>query len=426
MAIAASVVLLFLFLVLSVPIAAVLGLLGIGLDVIFSGFPLHRAIGEIAWSTSTDFLLIAIPLFVLLGEIMLRAGIATRMYDAVAMWLSWLPGGLMHANIGACTLFAATSGSSVATAATIGTISMPEIDKRGYNERLFLGSLAAGGTLGILIPPSINLVIYGALTNTSVPDLYLAAIIPGFILAFLFILLIAGICTFRPRWGGERIVVDWSARFRALGDLLPPVFIFAVVVGTIYAGWATPTEAAALGVAAALVLAAFYRRLTWAMLRDAAEGTMCTTALLIVIVIAAFFLNFVLASLGITATLTASVSQLDMSPMAALITIILFYIVLGCVMETLSIMIATVPVITPVVIALGFDPVWFGIILVILLETALITPPIGVNLFVVQSVRNRGSANDVALGALPFLLCMLAMIVVLLVFPEIVLSIISR
>lgn len=426
MAIGVSIVLLFLLLVLSVPIAAVLGLLGIGLGTIFSDFPLHRAIGEIAWSTSTDFLLIAIPLFVLLGEIMLRAGIATRMYDAVAMWLSWLPGGLMHANIGACTLFAATSGSSVATAATIGTISMPEIDKRGYHEPLFLGSLAAGGTLGILIPPSINLVIYGALTNTSVPDLYLAAIVPGFILALLFILLIAGICTFRRGWGGERITVDWAARIRALRDLLPPVFIFAVVVGTIYAGWATPTEAAALGVAAALVLAAFYRRLTWAMLRGAAEGTMCTTALLIVIVVAAFFLNFVLASLGITATLTASVSQLDMPPLAALITIILFYVVLGCVMETLSIMIATVPVITPVVVALGYDPVWFGIVLVILLETALITPPIGVNLFVVQSVRGRGSVNDVALGALPFLLCMFTMIVVLLIFPEIVLSIISR
>src|SRR5690606_7120343 len=195
-------------------------------------------------------------LFIMLGEILLRSGLAERMYNAMSLWLSWLPGGLMHANIGASALFSATSGSSVATAATVGTVAIPQIQKKGYNESLFLGSLAAGGTLGILIPPSINLVIYGVLTNTSVPKLYLAGIIPGLGLAALFMLSIAVACIVKPKWGGEKSQAAWGQRIASLVHLIPPMFIFLLVVGSIYAGLATPTEAAALGVVGALVLAA--------------------------------------------------------------------------------------------------------------------------------------------------------------------------
>ncbi|MEG2767640.1 MAG: TRAP transporter large permease subunit, partial [Comamonas sp.] len=275
---------------LSIPVGAALGVLGLTLDPMFSELPLTRALGEISWNSNNEFLLVAIPLFILLGEVLLRAGLAEKMYQSMSLWLSWLPGGLMHANIGASTLFSATSGSSVATSATVGTVAIPQIKKHGYKESLFLGSLAAGGTLGILIPPSINLVLYGVLTNSSVPKLYLAGIIPGFMLAGLFILTIIIACVVKPEWGGKKIYASWGDRFRSLVNLLPPLGIFFLVVGSIYAGLATPTEAAALGVFGALVLAAFYRRLTLNMLREAIEGTMKSTAMIMLIVIAAAFL----------------------------------------------------------------------------------------------------------------------------------------
>ena len=209
---------------------------------------MHRAIGDIAWQNSIEFLLVAIPMFVMLGEILLRSGVTTKMYDAMVKWLSWLPGGLMHSNIGSCALFAATSGSSVATAATIGTVAEPEMRKHGYYEPLFLGTIAAGGTLGILIPPSINLIVYGLLTNTSVSELYLAGFIPGLLLAGLFMATVSIACILKPAWGGERTHYAWKERLFVLVHLIPPILIFLVVVGSIYAGWATPSEAASLGV----------------------------------------------------------------------------------------------------------------------------------------------------------------------------------
>lgn len=283
--IAVALILLLVLIGISIPVAAALGVLGLVLDPLYSALPLTRAMGEMAWSSSNEFLLVAIPLFILLGEILLRSGFAQRMYDAMALWLSWLPGGLMHANIGASTLFSATSGSSVATAATVGTVALPQIRRRGYHEPLFLGSIAAGGTLGILIPPSINLVIYGVLTNTSVPKLYLAGIIPGVLMALLFMAVIVGACLLRPGWGGQRISASWGQRIRSLVHLLPPLGIFLLVVGSIYAGLATPTEAAALGVAGALLLAALSGRLSLAMLREASENTMRATAMIMLIVI---------------------------------------------------------------------------------------------------------------------------------------------
>ena len=307
--IATAVLLLLVLIGLSIPVAAALGVLGLVLDPLFSMLPLSRAMGELAWSSSNEFLLVAIPMFIMLGEILLRAGFAERMYGAMALWLSWLPGGLMHANIGASTLFAATSGSSVATAATVGTVSVPQIKRYGYNEPLFLGSIAAGGTLGILIPPSINLVIYGVLTNSSVPKLYLAGIIPGLMLASLFMLVVIVACTVRPAWGGQPVRATWRERFIGLQHLLPPLGIFFLVVGSIYAGLATPTEAAALGVVGALVLAAFSRKLSIRMLRDALEGTMKATAMIMLIVIAAGFLNFVMSATGLTDTERALVAS---------------------------------------------------------------------------------------------------------------------
>jgi C4-dicarboxylate transporter, DctM subunit len=273
-----TMLLLLLLLALAVPVAATLGVLGMALDQLYTGGRLLIAMGDTTWLNSIQYILVAIPMFIMLGEILLRAGIAESMYGAMSRWLAWLPGGNMHANIGSCAFFAATCGSSVATAATIGVVAMPEIERRGYNERLFLGTIAAGGTLGILIPPSINIIIYGLLTNTSVPKLYLAGFIPGFMLASMFSLTVLMACLVKPRLGGENIPFDLRACIRTLPSLAPPLGIFLVVVGSIYAGVATPTEAASLGVVAAMGLAAWNRAVSLQMLREVFEGTMRTTA----------------------------------------------------------------------------------------------------------------------------------------------------
>ncbi len=406
---------------LSVPVAAALGLLGLSLDTLYSSFPLYKAAGDILWSASNDFILVAIPLFILLGELMLRSGIAERMYGAMSHWLSWLPGGLMHSNIGASALFAATSGSSVATAATIGTVAEPQIAVHGYNKPLFLGTLAVGGTLGILIPPSINMIIYGVLTDTSIPKLYLAGIVPGLMLASLFILTVMFACMWKPSWGGVKNSSTWAQKISSLKHLLPPLFIFAVVIFSIYLGWATATESAALGVVCALIVAFLNGSFSIAMLMSALEGTMRTTSMVMLIILGAYFLNFILAGIGLTAQLTNFIAGLGLTPLETLLAIVAFYVILGFFMETLTLMVTTVPIIAPIIFQAGYDPVWFGILLMLLIETALITPPIGLNLYVIQGIRkDNGSLNDVIIGSLPFVLVLFLMIALVIIFPGIV------
>jgi C4-dicarboxylate transporter DctM subunit len=408
-------------LALAVPVAAGLGVLGLALSAIYSKLPLSLAMGEIAWGTSNNFLLVAIPFFVLLGEILLRSGMAERMYNALVLWVPWLPGGLMHSNIAACAMFAATSGSSVATAATIGTVALGEVEKRGYSERLFLGTIAAGGTLGILIPPSINMIVYGVLTETSIPKLYLAGFIPGIILASLFSLTVLIICVIRPALGGKPTATSWAQRIAALPDLLPPLIILLAVIGSIYAGWATATESAALGVIAAIGIAAWNRRLTLRTLLNAFEGTMRTTAMIMAILLAAYFLNFVITSIGLTGQVNSFIMGLGLSKIELLIVVVIFYFILGMFMETLSMMVATVPIIAPIMFKAGYDPVWFGIIIIILMELAMITPPVGINLYVVQGLRKRGKIDDVIIGASPFVITMLLMLLILSIWPQIAL-----
>lgn len=406
---------------IGIPVSASLFLLGIILTGMYSPLPAVNALGEISWTVSNEFVLVAVPLYILMGEILMRSGISERMYAAIVQWLSWLPGGLMPANIGFCAMFAATSGSSVATAATIGTVAIPEIKKRGYNEPLFLGSIAAGGTLGILIPPSVNLILYGALTNTSIPQLYLAGFIPGFALAGLFVLIIVFLCWARPEWGGQKVETSWGQRIAVLPDLIPPLVIFFVVIGTIYTGFATPTESAALGVVCALGLAAMRKRLTRQALIQSLEGCARMTAMVMAILLAAYFLNLVIGIIGLTSQLNNLITHLGLTPYQTLFCVIVFYVILGCFMETLSMMVATVPIITPVMVSLGFDPVWFGIIVIILVETAMITPPVGINLYVVQGLRKGGKIKDVIAGSLPFVLALFIMLFLLSVFPDLAL-----
>jgi C4-dicarboxylate transporter, DctM subunit len=406
---------------LSLPVAAALTYLGFFLDAFYSDLPLHRGLATMSWAVQSGILLVAVPMFILLGEILVRSGVAERMYRAMMQWLSWLPGGLMHANIGASVAIAATAGSSVATAATVSTVSVPLVRRYRYNEPLFLGSLAAGGTLGILIPPSINLIIFGFLTNTSIPALYLAGFIPGLVLGGLFMLTVLIACLIRPAWGGLAVPTSWRERVRTLPDLLPPLFIFVLVIGSIYAGWATPTESASLGVCAALVVAAMFGKLSASMLREAILGTMRTTGLIFLILIGAWFLNFVLSAIGVNRLLTDFIIEQGLTPFRTLMLVIAFYVVVGTVMEPMPMMVITVPTLTPLMASAGFDPVWFGILVVLMCETALISPPVGANLFVVQGIRGRGSINDVFIGVAPFVIALFVIVALIVAFPEIVL-----
>lgn len=412
-------------LALSIPIAVVLTLTAYILSETYAFFPMTGAAGSLAWNSSTDFILVAVPMFILMGELLHRSGMSERLFTSLNPWFARLPGRLIHTNIAASAVFAATSGSSVATAATISTVAIPNMDREGYNRPLFLGSIAAGGTLGILIPPSVNLILYAVLTNTSVTDLYAAGLIPGILMAALFSIGVIILVLLRPHWDGvDTKQADgslWSRRLAGLKHLVPPLALFGIVVGSIYAGIATPTEAAALGLMATVALVAANGQLSVRVMLEAFEGTVQTTCMIMLIVIGAFFLNFVLVSIGLVSAVTDAVLSLGWPPLAMLLAIVVFYLVLGCFMETLTMMIATTPIIAPVVIGLGYSPVWWGITFVVLIEAALITPPVGLNLFVVQSVRKTGSLQDIFIGAAPFLLVMLLVIVLLIVFPELAL-----
>lgn len=408
-------------LTLSIPVGVVLFLLGFGVDTFFSPFPLIRGLGNLVWSTSNNATLIAIPFFVLLGEILVRSGVAARTYAALDRWVSWLPGGLVHANIATATMFSATSGSSVATAATVATVAMPQSEKLGYDPKLFSGAIAAGGTLGIMIPPSINLIVYGFLTQTSIPKLFLAGLIPGLVLAFGFMLITIIICILRPSLGGERRVFRTSEMVKALFELLPIILLFTVIIGSIYKGWATPTEAAAVGVAGAILIAVFFGAINVQMFTDSITGTIKITSMIMLVVIGASFLNFTLASAGLGRELQMFLEGLGLSPIGTILVVVLMYIVLGFFIETLSLMVVTIPIIVPLIVAQGYDPIWFGILMIVLIEMALITPPVGLNLYVVQGARNSGNMTEVMLGAVPYVVAMLIMVAALIAFPSVAL-----
>ena len=409
------------FLALSIPVGIVLFLLAFGIDAFFSPFPLMRGLGQVVWSSSNSATLIAIPFFVLLGEILVRCGVAGRTYSALNKWVSWLPGGLIHANIATATLFSATSGSSVATAATVATVAMPQAEKLKYDPRLFSGAIAAGGTVGILIPPSINLIVYGFLTESSIPQLFLAGLLPGILMALGFMLVTVILCVIKPSLGGPRQQYSLGEKLGSLSDLLPILGLFGVIVGSIYAGWATPTEAAAVGVAMALAIAAQQRALNIELLLLSLRGAIRTSAMVMLVVVGAYVLNYVLTAAGVSRALQTLLRDLDMSPLATLFVIILIYIVLGFFIETLSLMVATIPIIVPIIVDLGYDKIWFGVLMIILVEMALITPPVGLNLYVVQSARKSGRFSDVMVGCIPYALVMLLMVAMLIVVPKLAL-----
>lgn len=402
---------------LGVPISAVMAIIGVIGGMLAFGLPFMGSIGNVVWGVHNSFILTAVPLFILMGEILLRSGVADKMYEALAKWMSWLPGNLLHTNIGCCALFSATTGSSVACAATVGTVALPALEEHGFSRKLSLGSLAAGGTMGILIPPSIALIIYGSLTNNSISQLFVAGVIPGLILTLCFIGYLAIACIFTGNTG--IIKTPMSERLQALPAMVPPLVIFSIVMGSIYFGLATPTESAALGIVTSLFFAWRAKKLSIEMLNRCFVNTARLTGMIILIITAAFILNLTLSLLGIAQLLTQKVMSLNLTLTQLTLVMILFYIVLGMFLDVLSIQVATIPIAYPIMTAAGADPIWFGIFIVLMSEVAMITPPMGMNLFVIQGVRaDKGPLSDVIWGALPFALIMLGFTVVLIFVPE--------
>jgi C4-dicarboxylate transporter DctM subunit len=408
---------------IGIPIAAAMLLIGVTGGVIAFGMPFLNSMATVIWGVGNDFLLTAIPLFVLLGELLLRGGIADRMYVALSAWLGRLPGGLLHTNIGCCALFAATSGSSVATAATIGTVALPSLHARGYSMRDALGSLAAGGTLGILIPPSVNMIVYGSLTNNSIGKLFIAGVVPGVLLSLLFMGWIYLSHMMRGTGASVREApVPLDVRLRLLGHLVPPLIVFVVVIGSIYTGLATATESAALGVVIALVLVARSGRLSLELLKNCFRQTARISGMILLIITTAFVLNVTISLTGVADALTKWVTSLGFSATQMIFALILFYLLLGMFMDVLSMQVATIPLTYPIVTALGVDPIWYGIFIVLMCELGLITPPVGMNLFVVHGVRpDKGSLEDAIWGALPFAAIMIAFTVTLWYAPQLAL-----
>ena len=389
---------------------------------IYFGGSLLSVYGTQLWSAMEDYILLSIPLYILLGEILVRSGATDKMYGAIALWLGRLPGGLLHTNVGASALFSAVSGSSVSTAATIATVALPSFRRRKYDDRLVLGSIAAGASLGNLIPPGIAFIVYASLTNTSVGQLYAAAIIPSIMMTVLFMLTIVGAALVRPDLCGEKEPrVPWRERIVRLVDLSGPFIVFLIIMGSVYTGWATVTESAALSVIAALGIAAFNRTLSIRMLHDAFVATANLTAITMLILAVAFYLNFALGSLNITQTLGGFVAGLGHSTTGLMWILAIFYFLLGIFFETLPMMVGTVPIIFPIAVATGIDPIWFGVFMVLQCELSLLSPPVGMTLYVIQAVRREGNIKDVFAGTIPFVVAMVLMTAILIHFPELAL-----
>lgn len=407
---------------LGLHVATTMFLTAIAGGVMYLGMPAVLAVGNQFWAANEDYVLLSIPLYILLGEILVRSGATGKMYQSLADWLTFLPGGLLHTNIGASALFSAVSGSSVATAATISTVALPAFKTRKYDQRMVLGSIAAGASLGNLIPPGIAFLVYGAMTNTSAGRLYAAGVLPGLLMTLLFMLTIIAIALWRPGlMGSEPAPPPLAEKLARLKHLLAPLFVFTVVMGCIYTGWATVTESAALGVVVVLPIAWAYGHLNPKMLHESFRATLRLTAMSLLILTAAFYLNFVLGLLGVTQTLSSLVQSLNVSPIALLWALALFYLLLGIFFETLPMLVGTVPLVFPVITAAGIDPVFFGVFIVLMCEISLISPPVGMTLYVIQGVRGEGTIAEVFQGTIPFFLTMIVMTAILIHVPEIAL-----
>ncbi len=397
---------------------------GFGLLVLLFEFKGNFSVlGNALWNTFNSFTFTAVPAFILLGEVLGQSGLASRIYAAISPGFERLPGKLLQTNIGACTVFSAISGSSTATAAVVGSIAYDELQRRGYKRSAVVGTIAAGGTLGILIPPSIALIIYGAWQNVSVGALFIAGVVPGLMLALFFMIYIGFLAKLRrgvaPREGA--VLPPITALKHSLAAWPFAILVFAIL-GTIFLGLATPTEAAALGVVTALVLALLYREFSLARLWAALIGTVRTFSTLAFVIAGAVVLSQAVALTGLPRELIKAIEASGLPPGVILTLIYAMYLVLGCLFGPVEMLLITLPFVFPLVTGLGYDPVWFGIVLVIVIEIGLLTPPLGINLFVIMAIsRNEVSLGEAALACLPYWLLMLVALALITLEPQLAL-----
>ena len=394
---------------------ALLGTALVGME-LFTSRPAGGAMTTTIWTASSSWTLTSLPLFIWMGEILFRTRLSADMFKGLAPWTANLPGRLIHTNVIGCAVFAAVSGSSAATCATIGKMTIPELTRRGYPDRLAIGSLAGAGTLGLLIPPSLMLIVYGVAVNESIAKLFAAGVLPGIVLALLFMGYIAVWSLLHGAAVPAEPALPLAQRLKAGAALLPVLLLIVAVLGSIYAGIATATEAAGLGVAGALLLAAAQGALDRASLAASLMGAVRTSSMIALILMGAAFLTLAMGFTGLPNALASWIKSLDLSPTALVAALTLFYIVLGCFLDGISCIVLTMAIIQPMIQAAGIDLIWFGIFVVVVVEMAQITPPIGFNLFVLQGMTGR-QITWIARAAFPFFLCMVAMVAVLVVFP---------
>jgi tripartite ATP-independent transporter DctM subunit len=388
---------------------------------LFSSLPAGNNMASSVWATVEKWEYVALPLFILMGEILFRSGISEKLFRALVPWLYRLPGGLLLMNIFSCTLFAAVSGSSAATTATVGRITLAEFDKLGYDRRLAMGSLAGAGTLGFLIPPSLIMIVYAILAEVSIGKMFIAGILPGLLLSGVYSLYIIYRGLRNPEIAPRtQDHYTWGDRLVALKDLAPTLILILMVLGSIYAGVATPTEAAALGVLGATGFAFLNRRMNPKIMVECLVGAVKTNAMIMMIVVGAGFLSRVMGFLGIPAAITQAITEMNLSPYTLMLLLGGVYVVLGCLLDGFSIVVMTLPIALPMVTAAGFDPVWFGIYLILMVEVSQITPPVGFNLFVIQGLTGEPILR-IARHALPFFTLMLLVTAIITIFPQIAL-----
>lgn len=388
---------------------------------LFANAPAGIVLATTTWGTLNSWSLAALPLFIWMGEILFRSRLSTTLFSGLAPWLGRLPGRLLHVNIFGSAVFAAVSGSSAATAATIGKMSMPELRRRGYPERLMIGTLAGSATLGLLIPPSIILIVYGVATDQSIARLFIAGIAPGALLVALFAGYVIVWGLLNPSLVPREEASSLRFKLRASRDLLPVIGLIVGVIGSVYAGLASPTDAAALGVVLALLLTAIQGDLTWSVFTAGLLGAVKTSCMIGLILVGAGFLTVAMGFAGIPRMIASWIGELGLTPGELLIALTLFFVVLGCFLDGISIVVLTTSIIMPMVLQAGIDPIWFGIYLVLVVEMSQITPPVGFNLFVLQTMTQR-NILQIALDAVPFFLLMVFAIVLITWMPEIVLT----
>ena len=399
---------------------SMIGVSAIGM-MLFTSRPVGDAMATTIWGTSSSWTLTALPLFVWMGEILFRTKLSENLFKGLSPWMQKLPGGLIHVNVVGCALFAAISGSSAATVATVGKMSIPELRKRNYPEKILLGSLAGSGTLGLLIPPSIILIIYGVAVQESIAKLFIAGIIPGIMIALIFMSYVI-IWSLINKKSMPKIIEEYSffEKIKRSKQLLPVIVLILAVIGSIYTGIATATEAASLGVVGALILSYFQKSLTLKTFKSSLLGATKTSCMIAFILAGSTFLSLAMGFTGLPRNLALWIQNMELSPYVLIFVLMIFYIILGMFLDGISAVVLTMAIIEPMIRQAGFDMIWFGIFLVIVVEMAQITPPVGFNLFVLQGMAKK-DMGYIARSAFPLFLLMVLAVILVVIFPEIAL-----